>query len=189
MLLQLDKTTADIDGEPCSETDLPTGVNSETDLPTGVNELTAAHMELESTLPNSYTHRTAYMRFRRKMCSKNKPISAALLERFMADKDSLFVDYIDAGESVATMELTEVQQKSWTDVNKSQSALKSRADLLKIHRMEDDKPDIKTVDEIIKRKWDAGLYEEDPDVPGHYLYYARDKTTFAASHASHRELS
>ena len=164
MLLQLDKTTTDMDGEP----------RSETDVPTRVNELTAAHMELESTLPNSYTHRTAYMRFRRKMCGKKKPISAALLERFMADKDSLFVDYIDAGETVATMDLMEVQKKSWTDVNKSQSALKSRTDLLKVYRAEDDKADIKTVDEIIKRKWDAGLCEEDPDVPGNYQYYARD---------------
>ena len=87
------------------------------------------------------------------------------------------------------MELEETQKKMWTDTNKSQCALKSRADLLKIYRTDDDKPDFKTVDAIIKRKWDAGLYEEDPDAPGHYLYYARGKTTFTSSHASHRELT
>ena len=87
------------------------------------------------------------------------------------------------------MELREKQKKTWTDVSKSQCALKSKADRLKIYRTDDDKPDHKTVNEIIKRKTTEGLWEEDPDVPGHYLYYARDKTTFAATHANSRELT
>ena len=51
------------------------------------------------------------------------------------------------------------------------------------------KTTVKTVDAIIKRKWDAGLDEEDPDVPGHYLYYTRDKTTFTATQANAREFT
>ena len=125
------------------------------------------------------------------MNSKKKPVSAELLERFMHDKDTLFVDYIDAGENIGQLELSEEKIK-WKDTNKNQCSLQSRSDLLAKYKKPDGTPDHNTVNKIIARKTQDGLFEEDDDMPDseeHRLYYCRKKTTFTASNSSSRVLT
>jgi hypothetical protein len=160
----------DADNAECTD-------GTEGDVAGSEKPLTRREIEVKHSriLASSYSNKNAYMRFARQSKSRKKPLDPKLMERFLKDKQSLFLDYLESGEDWLTVTALEVRRQLHSKVARTKYALRTRGFLIERYN-----GNVEMVDSICAAKRRAGLCSPDPDCPEHRendLYYVRDEVS------------
>ena len=126
----------------------------------------------EATVRTSYSDKNAYMRFYRQAKGKRKAIPSNLVPRFASDRQSLFLDFVEANEDWGVVSVMEMKRQIHVQSGTTQYRLMNRRELLERYPH-----DAAFVDHIIETKRRQQLASPDPDCPesrAHDYFYCRD---------------
>ena len=161
----------------------PTTTDTSLDEPSLTRaEIEAKHQQI---LHTSHTNKPAYMRFCRQANSSKRPIPASLAQRFVKDKQSLFLDYIESGEDWMVCTAIESRRQIQKKEGKKKFVLKSKRDLLRQYG--DGERGVALVNQIIETKRKQGLASPNPDLPTvreEDLFYCLGEISLSEKHIS-----